>query len=450
MARGTGTDDERGSSRATWPPMSSRRGAADTPGDPLVRLGAAALSSGEVVVRVGGVRSRAQLDAVAAAVRGIRGIGDVRVGPWADRGRAELVLRTTRPVALAGELRRVLGRELRSCVAVDGRLELQLEPSGRHPADARPEARTGEHHAVPGALSAHQRTRAVPPFPTRPPGAARPDAGRRTTRPGAAPPPAGSAGPDAPGSRPAGPEHDGVREALDGIGSLSILTFDTDLRFVRAAGALHDRHEHDWSALRGRRPHEIVSPAIWRTLEPGYTGVLHGRTTTLDTPSPDGRRRYEATFRPLVVDGRVTGGTVTLLDVTAERQDGQRLDELRDVLAASFDGAPTGQALLSPEGDWVRVNAPLRRLLAHTDGSLLGTAVLDVVHPDDRGRASELVRAVQAGDRDGFDLETRMLRGDGTSVTVHARLSAVRTREALLRGLFAHVAERDHWGTGGG
>ncbi|WP_026912377.1 PAS domain-containing protein [Patulibacter minatonensis] len=428
------------------------------------RLGAAALSSGVAVVRVTGVRDDLHLATLRRAIAAIRGIGAVDV-----RSEGEvpvLDVTTLRPVALASELRTVLGRQVVSCLAVDGQIELTVDPGHRGPHQGRPGVRarrdTDALHG-PGALAGHiaypgsgARGSAGPGTTgadTSGHGPPPPSSTRRSWAAYGARPPVADAAPggDAPRPRPPGadPAESGLRQAIDAIASLSILTFDTDLRFVRTAGAMHDRYDHRGSELLGRRPDEIVGREHWKQLAPGYEGALRGRTTTLETPSPDGQRHYEATFRPLVDGDRIVGGTVTLRDITGERRDERRLEELRAVLASSFDRAPTGQALLSPDGEWMRTNEALRRLLGRSDESLLGTTLRETTHPDDRGREDQLLFGVRQGAQDGYDIEKRMLRGDGTELRVHARVSAIRTRETQIRGFIVHVDESGHWAAGG-
>jgi PAS domain S-box-containing protein len=260
---------------------------------------------------------------------------------------------------------------------------------------------------------------------------------------GRVPPPRGSAA----GGRADGTTaEDGVLAALDAVETLSVLTFDTGLHVVRVAGAM--LHGADGAALVGHHPRELVDVGAWARLAPGYEGALAGRTSVLDTPSLDGTRWYRATFRPLLAERRIVGGTATFVDVTAERRDERRLDELREVLAASFDRSPVGQALLSPEGELMRVNEALRRLVDRPDERLVGANVRDLTDPGDREREDALLRSVRGGERDGYDVEKRVVRGDGVTIAVHARVTAIRTREATLRGFIAHVDDLAHWDAG--
>lgn len=466
-------------------------------GDPRDRTGAVASRPGDVQVRLTGVRDGAHLDGLITAMRAVQGVSGVTLRAYETVHEPLLLLRTTRPVSIASELRAGLGPQVTSCVVTDGRIELELDgggtdrPASRGPlprdhvaagtAPRVPDARgTKERDMPPPILDAWRattgasptgpapgselpgrRTRGAPgAWARRPagvPGDAGPtvdrDGGRGATGPGGAAPGdarqgaarQGDAGRH-PSSEPTGPATDGtLLDAIDAVESFCVLTFGTDLRFVRTAGALHDRYGPGRDALVGRHPREVLGDAGWALLGPCYAGTLEGRTTVQDTPSPDGERRYEATFRPVRDGDRIVGGTVTLVDVTAERRDERRLAELRDVLASAFDRSPVGQALVAADGRWMRVNEALRRLVDRSDESLVGTDLTDLTHPDDREREALLLHAVRRGDQDGYDLVKRVVRGDGVTIVVHARMTAIRTHDARLRGFIAHVDDAGHW-----
>lgn len=393
--------------------------------DPVGRLGAHALSSGDVTVRIGGVRDAAHLDALIGAMRGIRGIGGVRLRATEPIHSPVVVLNATRPIALASELRSELGRQVTSCVFVDGEIELELDGTAPDPAPRRPR-RTDRR----GALADDG-----PPLRPRPrPSRHRPPDGLGV-RPGTG------------GATPGPADDDVLRRAVDEVDSLAVLAFDADLRFVRAAGALHERHDRGTSELLGRRPDELVDAASWQVLRPGYEGALAGQVTTLDTPSLDGRRLYRATFRPTRAGDRVVGGSVTLLDVTDVRREERRLEELRDVLASCFEGTPTGQAIISPEIRFMRVNPALERLLRLDATALVDRPVPDVVLPRERERVEGLLRALAAGERVDLRVDVPVVLGDGEVLDAHVGVTAIRTREGALRGFFAHLAPVVDWTT---
>lgn len=102
-------------------------------GDAMPALDAAALSVGAVPILVRGVRDRAHLRTLMALVRRLRGVEDATLLGFEAVHDALLSVRVGRPTALAGELRRHLGRRVASCATVGGRIEIALVGAGAEP-----------------------------------------------------------------------------------------------------------------------------------------------------------------------------------------------------------------------------------------------------------------------------------------------------------------------------
>ena len=77
-----------------------------------------------------------------------------------------------------------------------------------------------------------------------------------------------------------------------------------------------------------------------------------------------------------------------------------------------LDCFPEMLAVLSPEGDFYRVNAALQDAIGPRSGSLIGWSLFAFVHPDDvRVATQKLERTVQAGDKVSF--RSRCCGSDG-------------------------------------
>ena len=77
------------------------------------------------------------------------------------------------------------------------------------------------------------------------------------------------------------------------------------------------------------------------------------------------------------------------------------------------------------DGYATRCNPALQRLLGRTIGDIAVTDVISMVHPDHRTTAVSGWRAL-CGEIDGFTQETRMMRGDGSTVWLHESTVCVR------------------------
>lgn len=72
------------------------------------------------------------------------------------------------------------------------------------------------------------------------------------------------------------------------------------------------------------------------------------------------------------------------LVVLRELDSGLLLEESRRLLDLAFDSAPIGTAFFNPEGEYVRVNAALFRLLDRPAEALFGRRDQEFTHLDDR------------------------------------------------------------------
>lgn len=97
----------------------------------------------------------------------------------------------------------------------------------------------------------------------------------------------------------------------------------------------------------------------------------------------------------------------------------------------AFEAAPIGMALLTPAGRILQVNDAACRMLGRSRAEMLSLDSQSLTHPDDLKPGMRLVEATLAGERDGYEIEKRFLRGDGTPVwtAVHA---------TLVRGAHGH------------
>ncbi|HEY8583160.1 MAG TPA: PAS domain S-box protein [Capillimicrobium sp.] len=110
--------------------------------------------------------------------------------------------------------------------------------------------------------------------------------------------------------------------------------------------------------------------------------------------------------------------TAFVRDLSAEHAARTALSESEARYAQVFDEAPVGIALVSvdPEqaGRLMKVNDALVQMLGYSAEELLGGRFADVTHPDDVAAGERLFGDLLAGRRDGYDVEKRFVRRDGS------------------------------------
>ncbi|WP_265949739.1 PAS domain S-box protein [Dechloromonas sp. A34] len=89
---------------------------------------------------------------------------------------------------------------------------------------------------------------------------------------------------------------------------------------------------------------------------------------------------------------------------------------------ALFAHAMVGMARSSADKRWIEVNPALAGMLGYTPEEMLGRTWSEMTHPDDLASNEERFEAVIRGEIDGYSLEKRFLRRDGS--VVHAQISA--------------------------
>ena len=111
----------------------------------------------------------------------------------------------------------------------------------------------------------------------------------------------------------------------------------------------------------------------------------------------------------------------------------------------AFDAAPIGMALFNTDGEYVRVNAALCRLLGRTEAELLGRRDQELTHPDDRESDVEAAWRILRGEIHTWQCEKRFLRPDGSTVWALANLTFLRDETGnpiSWMGQFQDVSER--------
>jgi PAS domain S-box-containing protein len=231
--------------------------------------------------------------------------------------------------------------------------------------------------------------------------------------------------------------------ALESLTDVSILVFDQDERIRAVTGTAHSEQGFLPEQMIGRPAADALAPNAWAALRPSFAAALSGETRTRDFGGRDGTSTFEATTSPVLSGAVVVGGMVVTRDVTERRRDQDLITELREAFEMTFDHSPICQALLSPEGEWLRVNGALRDLLGRDEASLAGRPAREITHPDDVEAEDALLHEVRQGRRNRYTVQKRLLREDGRGVPVQLRMSAVRTGTGEVRGLIAQILDAD-------
>lgn len=128
---------------------------------------------------------------------------------------------------------------------------------------------------------------------------------------------------------------------------------------------------------------------------------------------------------------RDAGGQVTMLiaegrDISGRRDAEIALRESETLFRHTFDNAPIGIALVSPEGRWLAVNRALPRIVGYSERELLDMTFQDITHPEDLDSDVALLEQVLAGKREGYTLDKRYIHKQGHVVDIQLDVSLKR------------------------
>lgn len=99
--------------------------------------------------------------------------------------------------------------------------------------------------------------------------------------------------------------------------------------------------------------------------------------------------------------------------IIARQAVNQSREELRQLLDYSLDVICT----IDQQGAFVKVNAASMHLWGYTPDELVGKQFIDLVHPDDKYKTSEIDEAIKAG-KEVTNFENRYIRKDGSVVPI--------------------------------
>jgi len=127
--------------------------------------------------------------------------------------------------------------------------------------------------------------------------------------------------------------------------------------------------------------------------------------------------------------GTLIGFAKITRDITESRRAEDALRESEARFRGSFETATHGMALVSPTGNWLRVNAALCQMLGYTESELLATNFQALTHPDDLDSDLSQLRDVLAGAITSYQMEKRYFHKSGRIIWATLGVSLVRTAD---------------------
>ncbi|MEA2171871.1 MAG: hypothetical protein QOF76_5171 [Solirubrobacteraceae bacterium] len=210
---------------------------------------------------------------------------------------------------------------------------------------------------------------------------------------------------------------------LSGI-PCALLACDADGRVV----AVNQR----CAELFGRDPTGEPVAALF----PGETDVLD---RLHDGPARLAAKRGNGT--PFTVDAEAEAGDDALVVALIPLEGTRLLAETSVLMNIAFEQMPIGMALFNTDGEFMRVNNALSRMLARPESELIGRRDQLLTHPDDRAADLQGAELILSGALDTWTCEKRFLRPDGSVVWALANLFFLRDADGHPLCWFGQFAD---------
>ncbi|MES1929858.1 PAS/PAC sensor-containing diguanylate cyclase/phosphodiesterase [Salinisphaera dokdonensis CL-ES53] len=137
-------------------------------------------------------------------------------------------------------------------------------------------------------------------------------------------------------------------------------------------------------------------------------------------------------------DRRIVG---TLSDITARKRSEAALNQSQRRLRETMSHAPTGIALVSPEGRWLSVNRALCEIVGYDEMELLRTTFQDITHPDDLETDLAYVHDLLEGRRLDYMMEKRYFHKQGHIVDIQLDVSLLRDEQGEPLYFISHIQD---------
>ncbi|MDP3354091.1 MAG: PAS domain S-box protein, partial [Flavobacteriaceae bacterium] len=124
-------------------------------------------------------------------------------------------------------------------------------------------------------------------------------------------------------------------------------------------------------------------------------------------------------------DGTIDYILILIDDITERKKAEKMLYESQEHLTSAFEHATIGMALVSPKGNYTRVNSSLCNIIGYSEDELLTKSFREITHPDDLEKDNTFINQMLAGEISNYQTEKRYFHKLGQVVWVMLSVSLV-------------------------
>lgn len=152
-------------------------------------------------------------------------------------------------------------------------------------------------------------------------------------------------------------------------------------------------------------------------------------------------RVLELHSAPYRVENRVVGQVWSILDASQRIYAERAMRQSQERLQAIYDNAAVAIALTDPHGRFLEINRQGTAMFGYTTEEMCQFTILDLTHPDDRNQTRNHLSLLVAGKIDGYHLEKRYFRKDGSTFWAHLAVRGIFNDDGEVVGVVGIVTD---------
>ncbi len=140
-------------------------------------------------------------------------------------------------------------------------------------------------------------------------------------------------------------------------------------------------------------------------------------------------------------DGRPLWMYGTHQDITERKQREEALRISEEAFRGNFENAAVGMAIISPSGQWLKVNRKVCEIVGYPAEELMQLTFQDITHPEDLDIDLGLLNELVEGKRDHYQMEKRYFHKNGHLVYIILAVSMVKDESGNVLNFISQIID---------
>lgn len=112
-----------------------------------------------------------------------------------------------------------------------------------------------------------------------------------------------------------------------------------------------------------------------------------------------------------------------------------------EIFHSAFEFAGVGMAIISLDGNWIKVNSSFCRIIGYTEAELVGTNINSITHPEDLTVEVYTMKKLVLGNISSYQIEKRYIHKEGHIVWVLLNISLAQKRSSHAPFFIAQIQD---------